>query len=136
MNVQQLFDIAEENDIYVDTDMQMALPSVSCDIGVIRHIGLREGLSDREMLVCFAHELGHHKRGAFYHIEAPAFSREQCEHKANQWAVHKLIPARSLYAAFRKGYVEAWQLAEYFDVTEDFIRKTIEIYKQEGKLPA
>lgn len=136
MNVQQLFDIAEQSDIYVDTDMQMVVPSVSCDIGDLRHIGFRKGLNNREMLVCFAHELGHHKRGAFYQIEAPCFTRGQCEYKADKWAVHKLIPIRSLYAAFKKGCTEAWQLAEYFDVTEEFVQKTIEIYKQEGKLPA
>ena len=40
------------------------------------------------------------------------------------------------WSALRRGCSEVWQLAEYFWVTEDFIRETIEIYKQEGKLSA
>lgn len=136
MNVQKLYTIAEKNGIHVDTDMEMALPSAACEIGDFRHIALRKGLSEREVLVCFAHEIGHHKRGALYQIEAPCFTRGQCEYKADKWAVHSLIPLRALLSAFRKGCTTVWELAEYFDVTEDFIRRTVEIYKQEGKLPA
>lgn len=135
MNVLKLYDIAEKQGITVDT-LNIIGKSYACEIGDFKGIALRENLTASEEYVCMAHELGHHMRGALYHIEAPVFSLGQCEHKANKWAVHKLIPIRSLHAAFRKGYVEVWQLAEYFDVTEDFILKTIEIYKQEGKLPA
>lgn len=135
MNVLKLYNIAEKHDIIVNT-RDIPPPSMAISVCGIRAIALRQDLSNIEERVCLAHELGHHLKGALYNKETPCFTRGQCEHKADKWAVHKLIPVRSLYAAFRKGYVEVWQLAEYFDVTEDFILKTIEIYKQEGKLPA
>lgn len=33
-----------------------------------------------------------------------------------------------------KGNTEVWQLAEYLDMPEQFIRMAIDIYKLEGKL--
>lgn len=135
MHVQKLYSIAEKYDIMVDT-RDIPLPSMAVELFGIKAIALRHDLTTEQERVCLAHELGHHIRGALYCIEAPCFTRGQCEYKADKWAVHKLIPIRSLYAAFRKGYTEIWQLAEYFDVTEDFVQRTIEIYKQEGKLPA
>ena len=39
-----------------------------------------------------------------------------------------VLPFDDLLSAFERGMVEAWQLAEHFDVTEDFIRKAVDIY--------
>ena len=134
MNVLKLYDIAKKHDIMVNT-RDIPPPSMAIEVCGIKGIALRKDLTKAEERSYLSHELGHHIKGALYSKETPCFTRGQCEHKANKWAIHKLIPFRSLYAAFRKGYVEVWQLAEYFDVTEDFILKTMEIYKQEGKLP-
>lgn len=135
MQIEKLYGIAEKNDVFVYS-RDMRLPSIAVDIYGIKAIALQKELTLREERSCLAHELGHHLKGALYNKETPCYTRGQCEHKADKWAAHKLIPVRSLFTAFRKGCVEVWQLAEYFDVTEDFILKTIEIYKQEGKLPA
>ena len=135
MKTEKLYSIAEKAEIFVYT-FDTKQPSIAIECEGIRAVSLRQGLTTREERSYLSHELGHHIKGALYNKETPIYTRGQCEHKANKWATHKLIPLRSLFAAFRKGYVEAWQLAEYFDVTEDFILKTIEIYKQEGKLPA
>ena len=135
MNVLKLYSIAEKHNIIVNT-RGMPMPSMAIEVYGIRAIALHNDLTKREERSYLSHELGHHMKSALYDKTTPCFTRGQCEHKADKWAVHKLIPVRSLHAAFRKGYVEVWQLAEYFDVTEEFILKTIEIYKQEGKLPA
>ncbi len=134
MKTERLYNIAENADIFVYT-RRISSPSMAIEVCGIKGIALRKNLTKAEERSYLSHELGHHIKGALYSKETPCFTRGQCEHKADKWAVHKLIPVRSLYASFRKGYVEVWQLAEYFDVTEEFILKTIEIYKQEGKLP-
>lgn len=79
--------------------------------------------------VHLAHELGHCKTGSFYNVYSALDVREKQEKKADRWAVMQLVPAAELREAFSSGVVEVWELAEYFDVTEDFIRKAIEIYK-------
>ena len=46
----------------------------------------------------------------------------------------RYLPLEELQEAVNKGYTEIYELAEYFDVTEDFILTAIEIYKRQGKL--
>ena len=83
--------------------------------------------------VHFAHELGHCARGAFYTRQDPPWIRKRCEHKADKWAIKKLVPKDELKKAVSAGYTEPWQLAEYFDVTESFIALAMWYY-QNGNL--
>ena len=46
----------------------------------------------------------------------------------NRWACEQLIPKEEMEIAMKKGYCEVWQLAEYFDVTEELVRKACWIY--------
>ena len=84
--------------------------------------------------VHLAHELGHCETGAFYNVHSSLDIREKQEARANVWAVSRLVPAEEFMNALCNGVVEIWELAEYFDVTEDFIRKDAEIYKVKNAL--
>ena len=81
--------------------------------------------SEKEII---AHELGHCMKGAFYnrHSKHDIISRH--EYRADKWACENLIPQEEMEEAFRQGYVEVWQLAEYFDVPESLVRKAVYIY--------
>ena len=72
-----------------------------------------------------AHELGHCLTGSFYNMYATADNRQRHENKADKWAVEYLIPAEQLDEAIAAGNSELWQLAEYFSVTEDMMRKAL-----------
>lgn len=74
------------------------------------------------------HELGHCATGAFYHAYSPLETRSRCEHKAKRWAIKKAVPKGRLLTAFKRGYVEVWQLAEYFNVDEPLIKFACEYY--------
>ncbi len=87
-----------------------------------------------EERVHLAHEIGHCETLSFYNIYSSLDIREKHEEKADRWAVSRLIPACELAAAIKCGYCETWSLAEFFDVTEDFIRKAIRIYKVKGMI--
>lgn len=84
------------------------------------------GLDDSDMTEAqrrshLAHEIGHCETGAFYDLYSPLDNRAKDEHKANVWAIKKLLPKEELNKAFKRGIVEVWQLAEHFDLTEDII---------------
>ena len=68
--------------------------------------------------VLLGHELGY----SDYDVKAKA------EYKADKWAVKKLIPKDELKNAADSGITEVWELAEYFNVTEDFVKRAIYIY--------
>ena len=80
--------------------------------------------------VKLAHELGHCETGSFYSRYAARDVRQKHENRANKWAYKKLIPEDELKNAVRQGYHEPWELAEYFGVTEAFLRGALEFYNR------
>lgn len=90
--------------------------------------------NERNEVVQIAHELGHCMTGSFYNRYSSLNCISQKEYRANKWAVHKLVPFAELQRAFSEGVVERWELAERFDVTEDFIETAVQVYRNEGAL--
>lgn len=76
-----------------------------------------------------AHELGHNARNAFYTRNDPRYIRLRCENKADKWAIKKLIQKDEFQEAIQRGYQEPWEIAEYFNVTEDFAYKAMWYYR-------
>lgn len=84
--------------------------------------------------VKLAHELGHCETGSFYSRYAARDVRQKHENRANKWAYKKLIPEDELKNAVRQGYHEPWELAEYFGVTEAFLRGALKYYQETTQL--
>ena len=83
------------------------------------------GIQER---VHLSHELGHCATGSFYNCYAAMDSRQRHENRANKWAIQALIPVEKLDDAIAEGCTEVWELAERFQVTEDFIRRAVCLY--------
>ena len=95
-----------------------------------------EKLSDpRDHLVHLCHEMGHCITGAFYNRYAKMDLRQRQEIKADKWAIHRLIPVEALDDAVAAGYTEFWELAEYFGVTIEFMKKAV-CFHTHGNLAA
>lgn len=93
----------------------------NCYIGMDEHV-LDGAAEERTHL---GHEVGHCVKGAFYNRYAARDVRKKHENRADKWAIQKLVPVDELDEAVAEGYTEMWQLAEYFGVTEDFMRKAV-----------
>lgn len=79
--------------------------------------------------VCLAHELGHCETGSFYNEYSPLDVRGKHERRADKWAIKKLVSEDELHDAVCNGYTEIWELAEYFDITEDYMYKIVCYYE-------
>lgn len=77
-----------------------------------------------------AHEAGHYLSGAFYLAYSPYEIKEQAEHKAFVASVERYLPADALRRCYRMGLTEPWQLAEYFDLEEEFIKKALHYWTE------
>lgn len=105
----------------IDRSMATQFDDGSCAIG----------LDPRKMqtvaieTVCLGHELGHCYTGSFYNRWATCDIRQKHEHRADKWAIKKLIPVDELDEAIAAGHTELWDLADYFGVTEEFMRKAV-----------
>ena len=78
-----------------------------------------------EEAVKLAHELGHCCTGSFYNRYAACDIRQKHENRADKWAVQHLISEEDLDNAIASGCTDLWSLAEYFNVTPDFMRKAV-----------
>lgn len=131
MNVLDLYTMADQQNIEV---IECPLPengslSIMNESGRC-YIGIDESVMDGGALeiVHMGHELGHCLTGSFYNRYTEFDVRQRHENRADKWAVRQIIPVEALDDAVAAGYTEIWQLAEYFSVTEDFIKKAVCYY--------
>lgn len=101
--------------------MSVMLDSGKCFVGL--DDGVRDGSVQER--VHLSHELGHCVTGSFYNIYAAVDCRQRHENRADKWAVTTLIPVSDLDDAVADGCTEVWELAERFQVTEEFVRKAV-----------
>ena len=85
-----------------------------------------------EERVRLAHELGHCLAGAFYDQSSTVCDRRRAEHRADVFAIRLLIKPDELCKALKGGTTQIWELAELFNVTEEFMSKAVEYYESNG----
>lgn len=84
--------------------------AVFLDFSKIRTVQLLRG-------VC-CHEMGHVATGALHKVDSPYELAERSEYRANRWTAERYLTEGMFREAFRAGYTEPWQLADYFDLPE------------------
>lgn len=131
MEINKLYKIAEKNQIYIHS---FHLPTTDC-VALKSEDGFFVGIDPKifsggpREKVCLAHELGHLQTDSLYSSNSPVSERLENEKKADLWAIKLLIPLSSLKKAIKNGYTGIFELSEYFGVTESFMAKAIEYYK-------
>lgn len=129
MTLPQLYDYAAERGIDVDWYTMPEGRSFSVFLTAFDRCAIAldpwKFYDIAEEYTALGHEIGHCETGSFYNRWAACDIRRKHENRADKWAVEKLVPRDELDAAVAAGYTELWQLAEYFHVTEDFMRKAM-----------
>mgnify|MGYP002622676776 CR=1 FL=1 len=118
--------------IEVDYFMFEHAESLSAPIGngyviAIDPTKIRSSVDEKEKA---AHEGGHCYTGSFYSPGEDFFMRQRYENRADAWAIKKLVPKDEFERAISTGYTDPWQLAEYFDVSCEFMHKAITFYSK------
>lgn len=128
--------ILAESKGYIVKDFACPLKSFSVAVDDIYAIAINHAvLEPGEEKTALFHELGHCETDSFYNEEFSFDVRQKHENRADKWAIKKLVPEDELDAAVAAGYTELWSLAEYFNVTEDFMKKAV-CYYTNGNLAA
>ena len=79
--------------------------------------------------VC-CHEMSHVATGALHKVSSPYELVERSEYRANRWFAQHCLTAEDFREAFRAGYTEPWQLAEYFDLPERDIKSALTYWSE------
>lgn len=94
-------------------------------IGINKYID-----SSAEKLCILAEELGHYYTTVGDILDQSDIRNVKQERVARAWAYNKLIPFEAIKQAHCAGYVELYDMAEYLDVNEAFLRESLDYYRQ------
>ena len=129
--LQQIYRLAERKNITVDRfalKNREALSIMEDDGACFVAVDPEKIKSEADERTKLAHEVGHCVKGAFYNKYSSFDNRQKHENRADKWAIRKLIPATELDDAVAAGHTQLWDLADYFGVTEAFMRKAVSLY--------
>lgn len=84
----------------------------------------------RELRGTCLHELGHEETGALHKISSPYDLVEQHENMAIRWSSENVLTVQAFAEAFQQGYTEPWQLAEYYELPEEDIKKALRFWTE------
>lgn len=77
--------------------------------------------NQREIKLNLIHELGHFFTGTIYTHKMSSLFIDKCEYKALKCATTFLMPKEKVAEVIKNGITEIWELAEYFDVPEEWL---------------
>ena len=93
-------------------------------------IAIEQGLSSNEKSCILAEELGHHYTTVGNILDQSSVSNRKQELRARMWAYNKLIGLMGIIKSYEHGCQSYHEMAEYLDVTEEFLRDALEKYHQ------
>ncbi|EAE7843999.1 ImmA/IrrE family metallo-endopeptidase [Listeria monocytogenes] len=85
--------------------------------------------SDIEMRCTLAEEIGHHKKTVGNILDQKNVNNRKQEKLARNWGYESLVPLRKIIDAYYEGFAEYYEVADYLEVTEEFLKLSIEYYK-------
>ncbi|WP_088227818.1 ImmA/IrrE family metallo-endopeptidase [Desulfosporosinus sp. FKB] len=84
--------------------------------------------AERRCVLC--EELGHYETTDGNILDLSDIRNRKQEKRARNWAYEKLIPLQSIVEASKEGVCNRYELAEFLDVTEDFLDEAIKHYRE------
>ncbi|MBM6949312.1 ImmA/IrrE family metallo-endopeptidase [Mordavella massiliensis] len=83
-----------------------------------------------EKMCVLAEELGHHHTSVGDILDMTDISNRKQERQARLWGYDKLIGLRRLIEAYEHGCHNRYDLAEYLEVTDEYLQECIECYRE------
>lgn len=123
-------------DLLVEADMSNLIvkekPLINND-GLIsgNRIAIRKDiLTTTEKACVLAEELGHHYTSVGNILDQQDISNRKQELRARIWAFDECIGLIGIVNAFKAGCQSLYEMAEYLEVTENFLKDALETYRR------
>lgn len=92
-------------------------------------IAIRNTIETEKKKACvLAEELGHYHMNAGCILDQTKTANRKQELLARKWAYEKVLPEEMINEAAARGYTTLWDLAEYLDVDEEFLKEALIYY--------
>ncbi|MBL3644001.1 ImmA/IrrE family metallo-endopeptidase [Bacillus sp. RHFB] len=92
------------------------------------NILIEKRLSTIEKGCILAEELGHHFKTVGNILDQGKVANVKQEKIARSWAHNKLLPLSCFIEAYRYGCTNRYEVAEYLNVTEEFLQEALDRY--------
>ena len=125
MTYEDLLIEAEEDEIIV---VEKNFKSKAKGLCKGNKIAISKKLHTREKTCVLAEEIGHYKTSVGDILDQKDISNARQENRARAWAYNKLISVEELKRAFDAGYRATYEIAEYLDVDEGFLKNSLDHY--------
>lgn len=106
------------------------LKGIYIESGVADMILLNKNLkTDRERKCILVEEMGHLYKTVGDITDQTKLENQQQELRARQWGYEKLVPLSAIVQAYHARVKGRYEIAEYLDVTEEFLQASIDRYR-------
>jgi len=112
-----------DNDLYIE-EADTTIEGLYAD-GCIR---IRKNEPENRKVCLLAEELGHHCMGCDDILDQSNIENQKQEYKARRWAFKKLVPLSDIMDAVLLGYTAVYEISDYLDLDEEFIRDCLIYY--------
>ncbi|MEF2966847.1 ImmA/IrrE family metallo-endopeptidase [Paenibacillus sp. M1] len=85
--------------------------------------------TDRERKCILVEEMGHYHKTVGDITDQSKLENQQQELRARQWGYERLVPLSAIVQAFHAQIKGRYAIAEYLDVTEEFLQASIDRYR-------
>lgn len=92
-------------------------------------IAIEDTLSNIEKCCALAEEIGHYKLTVGNITDQTKIQNRKQELLARRWGYEKLVSIMDLIRAYNHGCQNRYEIAEYLNVTEEFLNETLEFYR-------
>lgn len=86
--------------------------------------------TSKERACILAEELGHHHTSVGVIVDLSDAQNRKQERQARIWAYNKQIGLRGLIRAYEHGCKNRYEVAEFLEVTEEFLEDAIKCYRE------
>lgn len=94
-------------------------------------IVIRQDIPTQKQKACvMAEELGHYYTTVGNILDQTDVGNRKQELRARAWAYDKMIGLTGLIRAYKHGCRNRYEMAEYLDVTEEFLDESLEYYRK------
>lgn len=128
MNYEQMLEYANNKDIeIINMDFKGNLKGLYADSLIALDSNLE---TESEKRCILAEELGHYHHSSGIILDQKLQPSTKQEIQARGWAYKHLVPFKEIIKAYKEAYVCNYhELAEFLDITEEFLLSAMEYYK-------
>lgn len=93
-------------------------------------IAIKKDIPTTQKACVLAEELGHHYTTVGNILDQSKAENRKQERRARLWAYHKAFDLIDLVSAYKYGCRNRYEIAEYLEVTEQFLQEALDTYKE------